>query len=95
MITPPPFWVKKKFITNFFLDLSAIFRVCNGYFSQTQSLPKLNTLDLQLKLIHQLQPIKETETTTIDEDEPEENNKVKWTVWRKIENKNNKNKNHK
>ena len=31
---------------NFLLDLSAFFSLCNGYFSQTQSLSKLNTLHL-------------------------------------------------
>ena len=31
-----------------FLDLSSFSSLCNGYFSQTQSLPKLNTIDLTL-----------------------------------------------
>ena len=31
-----------------FLYLSAFSSLCNEYFSQTQSLPKLNTLDLSL-----------------------------------------------
>ena len=36
---------------NFLFYLSAFFSLCNGYFSQTQSLPKLNTLDLSLVYI--------------------------------------------
>ena len=34
-----------------FLYLSAFSSLCNEYFSQTQSLPKLNTLDLSLVTI--------------------------------------------
>ena len=48
MITPPPLELKKVLNQIFFLDLSAFFSVCNGYFSQTKSFPKLNTLDLSL-----------------------------------------------
>ena len=48
MIPPPPDWGQKSFQHIFFSDLSAFFRLCNGHFSQTQSLPKLNTLDLSL-----------------------------------------------
>ena len=43
MIPPPPIGVKKGVS-----DLSAFLSLCNGYFSWTQSLPKLNTLDLSL-----------------------------------------------
>ena len=45
---PPPTLGSKSFKPTFFSDFSAFFSLCNGYFSQTQSLPKLNTLDLSL-----------------------------------------------
>ena len=34
--------------------MSAFFSLCNGYFSQTQSLSKLNTLDLNLFCFNEL-----------------------------------------
>ena len=41
--SPPP-----ALVLNQILFGSAFFSLCNGYFRQTQSLPKLNTLDLSL-----------------------------------------------
>ena len=48
MITLSPPWGKKRFLTNFFFRLECFLQSLHRYFSQTQSLPKLNTLDLSL-----------------------------------------------
>ena len=47
-VPPPPPQAQRNIELKLFLYLSTFSSLCNEYFSQTQSLPKLNTLDLSL-----------------------------------------------
>ena len=48
LLVDHPLPLGSKCLNQIFFGLECFLRVCNGYFSKTQSLPKLNTFDLSL-----------------------------------------------